>query len=248
LEIEPTTEEICSSLDGIIGEYYNHASLPDFFDAIETLLIRKHRYRVLERLIEISLEHKNEYRELSSKSVQYFISKNYLTEINVAEAFCNLLDRLADLMLDTPDAPEVIGKFIARADSESCLPKEFIDEERYRAEDSLVKRSLDYCYALTKDQHSVKTCWGTAIGGFTDTSTLSEKIRELLKEFVSSGDKDEATRCLKDLDVPHYHHELVYESILISMESEDDRVINSMTWLLQYMYKEVKFQKINKGE
>jgi hypothetical protein len=88
LEIEPTTEEICSSLDEIIGEYYNHASLPDFLDGIETLLVRKNRYRVLERLIEISLEHKNEYRELSSKVVHYFITKKYLTEINVAEAFC----------------------------------------------------------------------------------------------------------------------------------------------------------------
>ena len=65
-----------------------------------------------------------------------------------------------------------------------------------------------------------------------------------MKEFVSSGDKDEATRCLKDLDVPHYHHELVYEAIMISMEAEDDRVINSMTWLLQYMFKEVYIFKI----
>lgn len=238
LEIEPSTEEIWSSLDDTIGEYFNHASLADFFEAIESLLIRKHRDRILERLIEISLEHKNEYRELSSKCIRYFIVETYLTEIDVAKAFCNLLDRLPDLILDTPDAPEIIGKFIARADSDSCLPTDFLEKERYQATDALVRRSLDYCYALTKDPRSVQTCWGTAIGGFTDTSTLSEKIRELLKEFVSSGDKDEATRCLKDLDVPHYHHELVYEAILISMEEEDDRVINSMTWLLQYMYKE----------
>ena len=83
-------------MDEIIGEYYNHASLPDFIDSIESLLINKNRYRVLERLIEISLEHKNEYRELSSKCVQYFITKKYLTEINVAEAFC--VSRLLNLV------------------------------------------------------------------------------------------------------------------------------------------------------
>ncbi len=33
----------------------------------------------------------------------------------------------------------------------------------------------------------------------------------LLREYLSSGDIAEATRCLKDLDVPHFHHELVYE-------------------------------------
>lgn len=65
------------------------------------------------------------------------------------------------------------------------------------------------------------------------------KIRELLKEFLSSGDKDEASKCLRELDVPHFHHELVFEAILIAMEAEDENVINQMTWLLQYMFKEV---------
>ena len=37
----------------------------------------------------------------------------------------------------------------------------------------------------------------------------------LLKEYLSSGDISEATRCLKELDVPHFHHELVYEVIHI---------------------------------
>lgn len=38
----------------------------------------------------------------------------------------------------------------------------------------------------------------------------------LLKEYLSSGDIAEATRCLQELEVPHFHHELVYEvSILI---------------------------------
>lgn len=34
---------------------------------------------------------------------------------------------------------------------------------------------------------------------------------DLLKEFIDSGDLNEAMRCLKDLDVPHFSHELVYQ-------------------------------------
>ena len=37
------------------------------------------------------------------------------------------------------------------------------------------------------------------------------QMRLLLEEFVNSGDVTEAIRCLKELDVPHFHHELVYE-------------------------------------
>lgn len=33
----------------------------------------------------------------------------------------------------------------------------------------------------------------------------------LLKEFILSGDPEEAQRCLRDLEVPHFHHEFVYE-------------------------------------
>lgn len=238
LEIEPSTEEIYTAMDEAIHEYFNNASLPDLLESLENLVLQNNQDTVLERLLEKVFELKNEHRELASKCLPFLVSKKYLNEIDIAKVFCNLLDRLTDLMLDTPDAPELLGKFIARADSERCLPVDFIKTERYQAHDSLTTRCLDYCYSLTKDQRTIRTCWGTTRGGFTDTSILTEKIRELLKEFVLSGDKDEAARCLKDLDVPHYHHELVYESILISMESEEDSVINSMCWLLQYMSKE----------
>lgn len=33
----------------------------------------------------------------------------------------------------------------------------------------------------------------------------------LLKEYMLSGDGAEAERCLRDLEVPHFHHEFVYE-------------------------------------
>jgi len=34
---------------------------------------------------------------------------------------------------------------------------------------------------------------------------------DLLKEYVDSGDVNEAMRCLQELDVPHFSHELVYQ-------------------------------------
>ena len=40
----------------------------------------------------------------------------------------------------------------------------------------------------------------------------------LLKEYLSSGDKDEAVRCLLELEVPHFHHELVYEAVVMVLE------------------------------
>ena len=39
----------------------------------------------------------------------------------------------------------------------------------------------------------------------------SLQIILILKEYLSSGDKDEVVRCLQELAVPHFHHEVVYE-------------------------------------
>lgn len=59
----------------------------------------------------------------------------------------------------------------------------------------------------------------------------------LLKEYLSSGDKEEALRCLKELEVPHFHHELVYEAVVMVLERADNRCADAMCSLLQYMGK-----------
>lgn len=34
----------------------------------------------------------------------------------------------------------------------------------------------------------------------------------LLGEYLCSGDNAEAIRCIRELEVPHFHHELVFEA------------------------------------
>lgn len=40
---------------------------------------------------------------------------------------------------------------------------------------------------------------------------LCYQMNLLLKEYLLSGDGNEAERCLRELEVPHFHHEFVYE-------------------------------------
>ena len=55
----------------------------------------------------------------------------------------------------------------------------------------------------------------------------------LLKEYLSSSDIKEATHCLVELDVPHFHHELVYEAIIMAIEESNDRSLTMMNDLLK---------------
>ena len=57
----------------------------------------------------------------------------------------------------------------------------------------------------------------------------------LLKEYLSSGDCEEAVRCLRELEVPHFHHELVYEAVVLVLEDGHEETARSICSLLCYM-------------
>jgi programmed cell death protein 4 len=65
---------------------------------------------------------------------------------------------------------------------------------------------------------------------------LVKKIVLLLKEYLCSGDVKEASRCLADLEVPHFHHELVYEAVYMVIESMHEKTEESMCKLLQSLF------------
>lgn len=46
---------------------------------------------------------------------------------------------------------------------------------------------------------------------FRPVKSLIRQIQLLLKEYLTSSDLVEAMRCVRELEVPHFHHELVYE-------------------------------------
>ena len=44
-------------------------------------------------------------------------------------------------------------------------------------------------------------------------------------------------RCLKDLEVPHFHHELVYEAVVMVIESMHEKTDEAMCKLLQALFR-----------
>lgn len=52
--------------------------------------------------------------------------------------------------------------------------------------------------------------WGVG-GSLRPVQYLVRQMNMLLDEYLCSGDLQEAIRCILELEVPHFHHELVYE-------------------------------------
>lgn len=74
--------------------------------------------------------------------------------------------------------------------------------------------------------------WGVG-GGLRPVTSLVRSMGLLLQEYASSDDTVEAARCLKELEVPHFHHELVYEAIVLALEASNEETENSMVKLLK---------------
>ncbi len=107
------------------------------------------------------------------------------------------------------------------------------DEKSMKALDSarLLVNINDHLFQLSH-------IWGNK-GGFLAVKELTDKINELIQEYYDSGDADEAIRCLKDLNVPHFHHEFVYEILDFALQKGNANAINLTVDLLERLCKAV---------
>ena len=124
-----------------------------------------------------------------------------------------MLKNLDDLVLDTPDAHTVLGNFMARAIADDCIPPKFILSYKGHVDTELAGKALCRADTLLNMKHGLvrlDNVWGVG-GGLRPVKYLIKQIVLLLKEYLCSGDIEEASRCLRELEVPHFHHELVYE-------------------------------------
>jgi programmed cell death protein 4 len=157
-----------------------------------------------------------------------------------------LLRNLPDLVLDTPDAATVLANFLARAVADDCLPPRYVYDLSELAKSSAsltepngVEEPKENGAEAKEDESVVNThsrvtitraetllslkhglvrldnVWGVG-GGTRPVKSLIRQMVLLLREYLSSGDINEAARCLKELEVPHFHHELVYEVMTLT--------------------------------
>ena len=106
-------------------------------------------------------------------------------------------------MADKVISRDYLERFFATEQSDN-LPEQSNDKIQKAIESArLLINMNDHLFQLSH-------IWGNK-GGFLPVKELTDKINELILEYNDSADAEEAIRCLKELNVPHFHHEFVYE-------------------------------------
>lgn len=76
---------------------------------LKELNLGQHKYEVTSLAVSLSLEGKASHRELTSRLLSD-LSGKMLSQGEMAHAFDKMLNELPDLILDTPEAPQVEPK------------------------------------------------------------------------------------------------------------------------------------------
>nr|CAD7595784.1 unnamed protein product [Timema genevievae] len=233
---EMSDEDIKKNTEPIILEYLEHGDTGEAILAFDEIPFGSKRFMIPVIAVEIAMDHKPSHREMTSVLVSDLYGR-VVTQKDIGRAFDMLLKNLSDLILDTPDAPTVLGNFIARAIADDCLPPKFVQSYKDKVECDHARQALLRADTLLSMKHGLvrlDNVWGVG-GGLRPVKYLVRQMNLLLQEYLSSGDLHEAQRCLMDLEVPHFHHELVYEAVVMVIEAISGQVEEAMCRLLKIL-------------
>lgn len=215
-------------------EYFDSGDSTEFITCIEELKCTEYHHEIVKKAISLSLDKTSRERELTSKLLTVLHPRPLGDDV-MAEGFGLLLESLMDLIIDAPDAKSIVGAFLARAVVDEVLPPAFLSKQRDRANDldeaatsasddavDETESVVEIAMRLLSREHSVvrlEKVWGPGDG--RPVTELKVVMDQLLKEYLLSRELDEAARCIRELNTPHFHHELIKRGATIAMEEGD---------------------------
>ncbi|XP_068606906.1 programmed cell death protein 4a [Brachionichthys hirsutus] len=243
-------KELGKMVNPIVQEYFEHGDTKEVQIMLKELNLGPHKYEFSSLAVSLSLEGKASHRELTSRLLSD-LSVKVMSQNDMARAFDKMLQELPDLILDTPEAPQMLGQFIARAIADHILPMSFLDCHKGKVDCEHARVALDRAAVLLTMKRGIvrlDNVWGVG-GGQRPVKHLIKEMNLLLKEYLTSGDVLEAEHCLRDLEVPHFHHELVYEVVVMVLESTGDTASHMMIKLLRSFWETglITVDQMNRG-
>ncbi|KAL9275437.1 MA3 DOMAIN-CONTAINING TRANSLATION REGULATORY FACTOR 1-like protein [Drosera capensis] len=204
----------------IIEEYFNNGAVEVAVSDLEELGSSEYHPYFIKRLVSLAMDRHDKEKEMASVLLSALYA-DVISPAQISQGFILLLESTDDLSVDIPDAVNVLALFIARAVVDDILPPAFTKKVQKTLPDSSlglqVIKVAEKSY-LSAPHHAelVERKWG----GTTHLTVeeAKKKISDLLREYVESGDTLEACRCVRELGVSFFHHEVVKRALVLAME------------------------------
>lgn len=232
LETKMTKLELIESMDKdvkpLIDEYFVNGDAKDVAQSLRRFDVKQHGGgELFAYILTMALEKSNVHKELISRLL-HDLNGIILRPNDFISGFNTLLTTLNDLSLDNPECSTDIGKFIARSIADKCIDNtssKYFAQYKGHVKCAKMQAALDKAETLVsmKDFYFLNNIWNAKSSGFRPVRELADRMNEIIREYYDSGDVAETQRCLKELNVPHFVHEFVYELIDFCLEKNTER-------------------------
>lgn len=218
---------ICDPLDeykkavvSLIEEYFTTGDVDVAASDLRELGSSEYHPYFVKRLVSMAMDRHDKEKEMASVLLSALYA-DVISPAQISQGFFLLLESADDLEVDILDAVDILALFVARAVVDDILPPAFITRAGKMLPESSkglqVLQIAEKSY-LSAPHHAelVERRWGGST--HLTVEEVKKKIADLLREYVESGDTSEACRCIRQLGVSFFHHEVVKRALVLAME------------------------------
>lgn len=218
-----------------IREYFDSSDEGEVTRRILELQDPGLRHLIVKQSIVMALDRKDTERELISKLLRHMKETDVLHPDQTVLGFVILLSALDDIILDVPDAVRLSSLFLARAVVDEVLSPAALSQilRALPVQASLgisVVRSAGAMLSAAHSSARLSYCWKNGFKGGRQLIDLA------LREFLTTRDKQEASRCIAELGIPSFHHEIVSRAIELAFESDNEESTKQVFELLSSLF------------
>ncbi|GAB2269735.1 Peptide chain release factor 1, mitochondrial [Dionaea muscipula] len=204
----------------IIEEYFANGAVEVAASDLAELGSSEYHPYFIKRLVSMAMDRHDKEKEMASVLLSALYA-DVISPGQISQGFILLLESADDLSVDIPDAVNVLALFVARAVVDDILPPAFVKKVQKTLPES--SKGLQAIHVAEKSYLSaphhaelIERKWGGST--HLTVEEVKKRIADLLREYVGSGDTLEACRCIRELGVSFFHHEVVKRALVLAME------------------------------
>eukprot|EP00262_Sarcandra_glabra_P015736 TRINITY_DN4918_c0_g1_i1.p1 TRINITY_DN4918_c0_g1~~TRINITY_DN4918_c0_g1_i1.p1 ORF type:complete len:717 (+),score=179.55 TRINITY_DN4918_c0_g1_i1:274-2424(+) len=204
----------------IIEEYFTTGDVELAASDLRDLGSTEYHPYFVKRLVSMAMDRHDKEKEMASVLLSALYA-DVISSTQISQGFVYLLEAADDLALDILDAVDILALFIARAVVDDILPPAFLTKAKKTLPESSkghqVVQTAEKSY-LSAPHHAelVERRWGGST--HVTVEEVKKKITDLLREYVENGDTVEACRCVREIGLSFFHHEVVKRALVLAME------------------------------
>ncbi|KAJ7956119.1 programmed cell death protein 4-like [Quillaja saponaria] len=213
-------DEYKKAVVSIIDEYFSNGDVELAASDLRELGSSEYHPYFIKRLVSMAMDRHDKEKEMASVLLSALYA-DVVSPAQIRDGFFLLLESADDLAVDILDAVDILALFLARAVVDDILPPAFLTRAKKALPESSkglqAIQTAEKSY-LSAPHHAelVERKWGGST--HITVEEVKKKIADLLREYVDGGDTSEACRCIRELGVSFFHHEVVKRALVLAME------------------------------